>query len=142
MRRVIGNFSDGDDEFRCRENLPNLWRKVYPCCCHHFILTTILRCFVQNQSQNEADASNISSQKPSPDSPDGLSNFQENQTQSEKSDGTRCNGVSSFAQNGEKNDSSAADAQKNVLIEKFHQTLRRRNKKAQKTRTPTKRKSL
>lgn len=60
MIRVIGNFSDGDDEFRFREILPNLWRKVYPSCCHHSI-DIYLRCFVQKLNQNEADASNISS---------------------------------------------------------------------------------
>ena len=32
---VIGNISDGDDEFSHREILPNLRCKVYPSCCHH-----------------------------------------------------------------------------------------------------------
>lgn len=95
---------------------------------------------MQNQSQNEADASNISSQKPSPDSPDGLSNFQENQTQSEKSDGTQCNGVSSFAQNGEKNDSSAADAQKNVSIEKVSANVATQKQKSAKDQDADKKK--
>lgn len=95
---------------------------------------------MQNQSQNEADASNISSQKPSPDSPDGLSNFQENQTQSEKSDGTQCDGVSSFAQNGEKNDSSAADAQKNVSIEKVSANVATQKQKSAKDQDADKKK--
>lgn len=95
---------------------------------------------MQNQSQNEADASNISSQKPSPDSPDGLSNFQENQTQSEKSDGTQCNVVSSFAQNGEKNDSSAADAQKNVSIEKVSSNVATQKQKCAKDQDADKKK--
>lgn len=95
---------------------------------------------MQNQSQNEADASNVSSQKPSPDSPDGLSNFQENQTQSEKSDGTQCDGVSSFAQNGEKNDSSAADAQKNVSIEKVSANVATQKQKSAKDQDADKKK--
>ncbi len=95
---------------------------------------------MQNQSQNEADASNISSQKPSPDSPDGLSNFQENQTPSEKSDGTQCDDVSSFAQNGEKNDSSAADAQKNVSIEKVSANVATQKQKSAKDQDADKKK--
>lgn len=95
---------------------------------------------MQNQSQNEADASNISSQKPSPDSPDGLSNFQENQTQSEKSDGAQCNGVSSFAQNGEKNDSSALDVQKNVSIEKVSASVATQKQKSAKDQDADKKK--
>lgn len=95
---------------------------------------------MQNQSQNEADASNISSQKPSPDSPDGLSNFQENQTQSEKSNDTRCNGVSSFAQNGENNDLSAIDAQKNVSIEKVSASVATQKQKSAKDQDADKKK--
>lgn len=95
---------------------------------------------MQNQSQNEADASNISSQKPSPDSPDGLSNFQENQTQSEKSDGTQYNGISSFAQNGEKNDPSASDAQKNVSIEKVSANVATQKQKSAKDQDADKKK--
>lgn len=95
---------------------------------------------MQNQSQNEADASNISSQKPSPDSPDGLSNFKENQTQSEKSNDTRCNGVSSFAQNGENNDLSAIDAQKNVSIEKVSASVATQKQKSVKDQDADKKK--
>lgn len=94
---------------------------------------------MQNQSQNEADASNISSQKPSPDSPDGLSNFQENQTQSEKSNDTRFNGVSSFAQNGENNDLSAIDAQKNA-IEKVSASVATQKQKSAKDQDADKKK--
>ena len=95
---------------------------------------------MQNQSQNEADASNISSQKPSPDSPDGLSNFQEIQTQSEKSNDTRCNGDSSFAQNGENNDLSAIDAQKNVSIEKVSASVATQKQKSAKDQDADKKK--
>lgn len=95
---------------------------------------------MQNQSQNEADASNISSQKPSPDSPDSLSNFQENQTQSEKSNGTRCNGDSSFAQNGDNNDFSAIDAQKNVSIEKVSASVATQKQKNAKDQDADKKK--
>ena len=95
---------------------------------------------MQNQSQNEADASNISSQKPSSDSPDGLSNFQENQTQSEKSNDTRCNGDSSFAQNGENNDLSAIDAQKNVSIEKVSASVATQKQKSAKDQDADKKK--
>ena len=125
MHRVIGNFSDGDDEFRCRENLPNLWRKVYPCCCHHFILQISLRCFVQNQSQSEADASSISSNTPSSDSPDGLSHFSQSQqdtAQSQVAGGKDAADVC-CCQNGENSDLSAADAQKGVSIEKVSATV-------------------
>lgn len=95
---------------------------------------------MQNQSQNEADASNISSQKPSPDSSDGLSNFQENQTQSEKSNDTRCNGVSSFAQNSENNDLSAIDTQKNVSIEKVSASVATQKQKSAKDQDADKKK--
>lgn len=95
---------------------------------------------MQNQSQNEADASNISSQKPSPDSPDGLSNFQENKTQSENFDNVESNGVSSCAQNGDKNDLTSIDVQKNVSIEKVSASVATQKQKNAKDQDADKKK--
>ena len=74
---------------------------------------------MQNQSQSEADASSISSNTPSSDSPDGLSHFSQSQQELDQSQvaGGKDAADACCCQNGENSDLSAADAQKGVSIE-------------------------